>query len=398
MDVAMSASQEPSRLETRSGKRRALRRSDTELASGHALNPLLARIVETAPVGIIVVDEGGRMQLVNAEAERVLGYRQGELAGRKVELLVPRASRSAHAWWRQSLEWHEGWRLMARGRDINARRKDGSLLQVEVALRPLQIMEQMFVVVSLVDVSERNRLDELTRRAGELLERRVSKRTAELEAALHSNQCLLRDLEAQRRALEQLSREDPLTGLGNRRELERRLQEEVGRAERWSVSFTVAVLDIDHFKRINDGFGHGLGDQVLQQVAALIRRHVRDTDLVARHGGEEFALVMSGNGGEPPSALCERIREAFHGFDWRSLHPALSAPVTISVGLAHWRPGMSARELLEEADQRLYQAKREGRDRVVAAESAPDLAATHPADRGRYVGLSLSGGAGRSAS
>ncbi len=220
------------------------------------------------------------------------------------------------------------------------------------------------VVATLVDVSERRRLHELTRRAGVQLEKRVRERTAELEAALSSNESLLRDIEAQRMALEQLSREDPLTGLSNRRDFERRFAEEILRAERLATTLCAAMLDIDHFKSVNDRFGHTVGDNVLQQVASLIRGQIRAIDLLARYGGEEFALVMPATGPGEAQNLCERIRKAFHTFAWTTIHPELCKPITISVGLGAWRPGLSARCVLDEADRNLHIAKR-GRDRLV---------------------------------
>lgn len=334
---------------------------------------LLATIVDTAPVGIIVIDPTGRILLVNIEIESLLGYDRGELLGRPVELLVPQANRGEHARWRERFQNHPDTRLMGRGRDVSACCKDGSEVIVEVALRPLDTELGVMVVATLVDVSERRRLHELTRRAGELLETRVRERTAELENALRTNESLLGDLERQRLTLEQLSREDPLTGLSNRREFERRLTEEIQRAERLDMPLSVAMLDLDHFKNVNDRFGHAVGDLVLQRVAALIRRQIRVIDVLARHGGEEFALVIPATRPEDSVELCERIRQSFHEFAWHTLHPGLTAPVTISIGVAHWRRGTDAKSVLDEADRNLYAAKRKGRDRVVAPDpsSAP---------------------------
>jgi diguanylate cyclase (GGDEF)-like protein/PAS domain S-box-containing protein len=341
-----------------------------ETTLSDALDTVLPRvlraIVDSAPVGVIVLDSGGHIVLVNAEIEALLGYTRCELLGTPVARLVPSAVRADHARWQQQFMQHPDTRSMGRGRDVAAQRKDGTEVTVEIGLRVLDENGiGVLIVAILVDVSERRRLHELARRASERLEERVRERTAELEAALRLNQSLLRDLQVQRAALEQLSREDPLTGLCNRREFERRLSEEIQRSERLGAPLAVAMLDIDHFKTVNDRFGHGVGDVVLQQIAALIRTRIRAVDILARYGGEEFALIMPGTSGVGAVELCERIRKAFHDFSWSMIHGALVMPVTISIGVATWGHGLDARRLLDEADRNLYVAKHAGRDRVV---------------------------------
>jgi len=329
------------------------------------LNGLLGSIVDNAPTGIIVIDPQGCIRLVNIEIETLLGYRRDELLGQPVDRLVPTPTRARHPQLRATFHENPDARLMGRGRDVAALCKDGRQVTVEVSLRPLDSALGTMVVATLVDVSERRRLRELTLHAGAQLEDRVRERTAELEAALRSNESLLRDIEAQRFVLEQLSREDPLTGLSNRRDFERRFAEEILRAERLATPLCVAMLDIDHFKNVNDRFGHAVGDTVLQQVAGVIRGQIRAIDLLARYGGEEFALVMPATGPGEAKHLCERIRRAFHTFAWNTIHPGLSQPITISIGLGVWRHGLSAACVIDEADRNLYIAKREGRDRVV---------------------------------
>lgn len=335
-----------------------------EASFDRALPGLLKAIVDHAPVGVVVIDPDGRILLVNIEVEALLGYPRGELLGRPVEQLVPSTSRDQHVQWRKQFMRQPDDRLMGRGRDVVALRKDGTRVSVEIALRTLDTDMGAVVIATLVDVSERRRLHEQARLASELLEKRVHERTAELESALHTNEALLQDLQAQRLVLEQLSRED-LTGLSNRREFERRLTEEIQRAERLSTPLAVAMLDIDHFKSVNDRFGHAVGDVVLQHVATLIRTQVRSIDVLARLGGEEFALIIPATQAQDAVALCERVRRAFHDHPWSELHPELITPVTISIGLAGHSHGQDAWGLLGEADRNLYTAKREGRDRVV---------------------------------
>jgi diguanylate cyclase (GGDEF)-like protein len=158
--------------------------------------------------------------------------------------------------------------------------------------------------------------------------------------------------------LERASLEDGLTGLANRRHFDARLQAEFERA---APRPALALADIDHFKSINDRFLHVVGDEVLRVVARLLRDQVRDSDLVARFGGEEFALLLPADAAE---SACERIRAAVEGCDWRALHADLR--VTLSIGLAQASEAVSAQDLLRLADVRLYRAKGSGRNRVCA--------------------------------
>jgi two-component system cell cycle response regulator len=165
----------------------------------------------------------------------------------------------------------------------------------------------------------------------------------------------------------ELAMTDPLTGLYNRRYLDAHLKSLVERAGADRRSVCLLLFDIDHFKGINDTYGHDAGDDVLRDFCNRLRRGVRGIDLVARYGGEEFVLVMPETDATFAAAVAERLRSDVEKVDFTT-RSGLSFPVTVSIGLAEWQgPGDSAEALVKRADQALYSAKRAGRNRVVAS-------------------------------
>jgi len=171
-----------------------------------------------------------------------------------------------------------------------------------------------------------------------------------------------RIIEDQKARLEKMSLEDSLTGLYNRRHLETQLRKDFARAKRHGHHLTVAMGDIDHFKRINDNFSHQIGDEVLKTVARIFLGNIRQYDDVSRYGGEEFVLIMIETPLEVAAKVCERIREAIENYDWNQIHPQLN--VAISFGLAESQGFENYEKLLSAVDARLYEAKRAGRNQV----------------------------------
>ncbi|MBN1173704.1 MAG: diguanylate cyclase [Micromonosporaceae bacterium] len=194
------------------------------------------------------------------------------------------------------------------------------------------------------------------------LERKVTERT---EALREANE-----------RLERLAVTDSLTGLANRRRLTDALQAKWSCALRRGAPIAVAMIDIDHFKRYNDRYGHPAGDDCLRTVASTIVRSIRDTDLAARYGGEEFAVVLPDTDEVTACAIAERIRQAVVGLGEPNGR-AGEGIVTVSVGVARTTPTPtdSADALILAADIQLYQAKRAGRNRVCGCGSATGTAA-----------------------
>ena len=194
------------------------------------------------------------------------------------------------------------------------------------------------------------------------LEERVAERTQELDKANREKERLIAALGERSRTLERESQEDPLTGIANRRCFTQRLAAEIEVARAVGQPLTLAVGDLDHFKIVNDRLGHAVGDEVLRQSATLMRQLCRASDLVARIGGEEFALILPGMPRPAAIAFCETMRLAVETHEWHRVHPHLR--VTLSIGLSQWDGRADVAELLQSADAQLYRAKREGRNRV----------------------------------
>jgi two-component system cell cycle response regulator len=157
---------------------------------------------------------------------------------------------------------------------------------------------------------------------------------------------------------------DPLSGLFNRRYFHERLEEELDRSRRHNTTVALLMIDIDNFKRINDQFGHLVGDIVIKGVGEILKRSVRKFDLCTRFGGEEFAIVMPGSGPENSAPVAERIRQRIEAFRPPETELA-DVRVTASLGMAVSHRSASAEDLIARADQALYDAKHAGKNRVV---------------------------------
>jgi diguanylate cyclase (GGDEF)-like protein len=162
--------------------------------------------------------------------------------------------------------------------------------------------------------------------------------------------------------LQRLSITDGLTGLYNRRHLMETLENERRRADRSERTFSLLMVDVDHFKRFNDTFGHQAGDEVLLRVAGILRKCTRDVDFPGRYGGEEFCLLLSESTMDGAVEVAERIRAELAEISFEGEN------ITVSIGAAEYpTDGDSVETVLSSADAALYQAKRRGRDRVVKA-------------------------------
>ncbi len=193
----------------------------------------------------------------------------------------------------------------------------------------------------------------------------VRRRACVLEAMVQERTSALRVANAQ---LDRLANTDPLTGLANRRTLMTAIDAACERGRRLGQGFSFALLDLDHFKRINDQYGHSVGDAVLVAVSARIERDVRPDDQVARYGGEEIAILFRDTSLGNAEAIVERLREDMDASPIATADHFIG--VTMSAGVAAWREGETVAELIRRADEALYRAKRGGRNRIELATDA----------------------------
>ncbi|MDQ1911707.1 GGDEF domain-containing protein [Paenibacillus sp. GD4] len=218
----------------------------------------------------------------------------------------------------------------------------------------------LIIIRQFLTLADNRRLFGLLEQSNEKLERqgrRLLQQQKELEAAFEELQRLnlLKEMEA---------RTDYLTGLMNRRSIQERMNKVWERAERTGELFCILLLDLDHFKQINDQYGHDSGDRLLESFSRLLQKEARTGDAIARFGGEEFLILLPDTGLDAALALAERLLKQLAAIEHRSGEGAVFR-VTTSIGAAQWQgPGEPLHSLLVRADQALYEAKRTGRNRV----------------------------------
>lgn len=286
---------------------------EEELSREQAIN---RAIVHTSPNGLLLYTEQGQCILANESAARMVGA--------SVDLLLNQNFRELQSWKTSGLLDAATHALGGEPvhKLLNYTSSFGKQTDCQVTLMRLEARGQRMLLLVAKDVS----------------------------ALMNAN-----------RELDQLARRDALTDLRNRFAAGERLRDEFVRSQRSDVAFSVLLLDVDHFKRVNDTHGHDVGDKVLQCVARLIKASVRASDFVARFGGEEFLVILPDTDALEAEVVAEKIRRAVD-----TSEPPVVGRVTVSVGLSEWRDDLPDEGLLvRRADQALYAAKAAGRNRVV---------------------------------
>ncbi|HLV88373.1 MAG TPA: diguanylate cyclase [Candidatus Sulfotelmatobacter sp.] len=306
-------------------------------------------LAESIPQIVWTAGPDGATDYINQRWYEMTGVPKGSRLGNWVECVHPDDRRSCLARWQDCLRTGEIFEVEYRLRD--ARRGYRWYLDRATPMRDASEMILKWFGIC-TDIDDHKRMQEL-------LERQVQERTAEL-------------FEANARLRQETIR-DPLTRLYNRRYLEDVLERESRRAVRAEGKMGLLMLDLDHFKRINDTSGHDAGDTVLREVSAFLMKSVRAEDVVCRYGGEEFVVILPMADRATSHARAERIRSRLR--DLEILHNGRwVGRVTLSAGVAALPDhGIMPAELLAAADAALYRAKREGRDRVMVAGATQEI-------------------------
>ncbi|OHB33823.1 MAG: hypothetical protein A2X84_10560 [Desulfuromonadaceae bacterium GWC2_58_13] len=300
------------------------------LREKQSLEKRLKTITDVLGEGVYLLDQERRLIFMNPEAERLLGYGFDELAGKRIHEFIygqhgdgTRFNPSSSPLIISLTEGRE-----FKDPDAVFICKSGYLLPVAVICRPiLENNRHAGTVIAFHDITEQKKSQE--------------------------------SLEAVNRILEKQASTDPLTGILNRLKLSQQLDTEMKRAKRYATPLSILLLDIDNFKSVNDGYGHLTGDAVLKEMAHLISGKLRDSDIFARWGGEEFMILIPDCDISQAKACAEKLCRAIAENPF-----SVSTPVTASFGVAGMRPEDTHESLTNRADQALYLAKQNGRNRV----------------------------------
>jgi diguanylate cyclase (GGDEF)-like protein/PAS domain S-box-containing protein len=301
--------------------------------------------LESASEGIVITDATGMIEWANPAFTALTGYELEEVLGMNPRILKSGMMDRAFykMLWKTILDgqkWSgELWNL----------RKDGNVYCEEMHIAPVRALDERisnFVAVKH-DITERKHAEE------------------EAERAKQGLVLLNKELTEANEHILKMSQTDALTGLANRRTIDERMRYETARAGRLGCAFSVILGDLDHFKSINDEFGHLVGDRVLVATARVLADQARPYDLPARFGGEEFMVLLPESTLADAMTIAQRIRTAISGV----AVPDLTREITMSLGISTWGHGDTLGALVGRADAALYQAKRRGRNRVMAQTS-----------------------------
>lgn len=302
-------------------------------------NRQLHDITSQLAEGLFVVDSQGRMVFMNPEAERLFGWRRTELDGHDLHDLIqpqPDGQPRDESQCGVLRALRQG--VVTRRDDVQFRHKDGSCFPVAYTAAPMQLPDdRSAAVVAFQDISRRRTLEQ---------------------------------------RLAQLATHDDLTGLYNRRELERLLDEELERANRYQHPLSLFMLDVDLFKQVNDSYGHAVGDEVLRQLAQRINQAIRSADIATRYGGEEFVMILPETPLAEARQVAERLRALVADTPF-ALQDGRQLDIRVSIGVAGLpQDGSERSALLKSADTALYRAKQSGRNRVCLASPLQEPADT----------------------
>ncbi len=319
------------------------------LVAQHGVGPFL----DHTRLLVAVLNSKGRLVASNPAFEALKPARSKAAA---LQDLLSSSSRADFGRWFE--EARQAGAAAQRQLDLGAKGRGGRYTCMLVPLDDGRLLFFAEPAFAASDLSRKNR--RLTKSLGRV--------KAELQDARLELENKRTELQAVIAQAKEVSNTDSLTFLPNRRQIIGDLQRQVMAAERYSTPLTVSMLDLDHFKQVNDTYGHSAGDEVLRFVAMLLRDHIRQPDIVGRYGGEEFLVILPSSNlqaaGEQAGRLCQQVRSTPIMSGRQAIH------VTVSIGIAQYRVHEEDwRKLLKRADEALYQAKDSGRDRWAIREA-----------------------------
>lgn len=313
--------------------------------------------VDYIPGGLIVLDNTNKVKAVNQSLCDWLGRAKEDLQGHSPERWMTLASRMYYL-------GHvlPSLRLHGRAEEVflSFTNANGEALPVILNASVCSSCNDGYQLL-ILPMQRRNLVEQQlqqARKAAELAVAEKAQALQDLQTLAHELELRHQELATLNQQLEHLATEDTLTGLDNRRVYDRELTAQLALFQRTGQAFSLIVADIDHFKQVNDTFGHDVGDQVLKEVSQQLQVNKRDPDTLARIGGEEFAFILPNTTAEQAFSVAERKRKAIEQFTDQY------CKVTLSFGVAEVRSDDHERTLYERADQALYQAKKAGRNQV----------------------------------
>lgn len=277
---------------------------------------ILNAVINSVRDAIIMIDNNGNVSLWNPAAEQLFGYTKNEMLGKEFHKLILYNESDYHSYkvnFKNTI--HNNYE---KTKESKARHKDGHNIDVEISISSLNLNEHSYYVGLVRDISQRVK---------------------------------------EREELEMMSVTDFLTNTYNRRYFIKRLEDEIERAKRAKRDFSLAMLDVDLFKSINDRFGHSVGDLVLKKIAEYIKNRIRSIDCLARWGGEEFMILLTDTHISKASVLLEELRQGISNINIQGIDN-----FTGSFGAVGYSPGDSTDTILFKADNMMYEAKAAGRN------------------------------------
>ena len=313
-----------------------VRERTRELVSSEART---TAIVNTAVDAIITINNTGVIQRVNPSTERIFGWEPDTLVGKNVQVLMAEDDRKRHNEYLQRYLETGKAVVIGAGREAVGRRKDGTIFPIDLSVTEAKVEGGQFFVGIIRDITQRKAVE------------------AELHAA--------------KAAAEEAATHDPLTGLWNHNRIMEILIEEMARSDREGSTVSLIMVDLDHFKLVNDGHGHMVGDEVLREISERLGKAVRVYDSVGRFGGEEFMVVLPGTLPEEAETAAQRIRGEIGKTPIYTTAGSLEVTASLGVVTRHGELVNDATALLVAADTALYESKDAGRDRVTVATLSP---------------------------